>query len=553
MKFSDLNLHTQMMQGVQDLGFEDCTPIQEQSFEHLVQGRDVSGLAQTGTGKTAAFLVPLIERYLRSEEDPTHTRAFQDYKSNQFTLVLVPTRELAHQVFDNFKQLAQHTPFKASVVYGGTSYEGQVKSIREGVKFIVATPGRLIDLYKEHVVDLAQVNAMVFDEADRMFDMGFKDDMRYILQRVPKSRQIVVISATLDFEVLNTIYAFGSHPVEINVSEDGTKAENVEDKILHVGQQEKPQFLLSLLKRFQPQQAIVFSNFKRNVERLAPFLTANGFPAEGISSLLTQHQRNTIMKKFKAENNLNILVATDVAARGLDIKNVDLVLNFELPEDAANYIHRIGRTGRAGEKGKAFSLVCEKDVEALERIQSYLDHKLDVFWLEDGEIIEDFEPMMHESPAKRISHNYAERKKSKLSRGGGRPTSSRGGEKGGGKSRPYSRKAKRKDASGSSVSQESSSSPTHRDRLTGRHGGGKKSSTSTSSSTSPSEKSYSGSVKKSSPHKKKKYNKRRRRSSGGASAKPSMGSQPSAQAQSSGASSATVGQKIKGLFKKIWS
>ncbi len=370
---------------------------------HIIEGRDVAGLAQTGTGKTAAFLLPLMERIVRarlnpeqlSEEDRAkrEKRMFSEWRPNQFVLVLVPTRELAEQVFENALKFVGDTGLRAVSIYGGVAYDKQKEGLRNGVEFVIATPGRLIDLFKEHLIDLKQVRAIVFDEADRMFDMGFKDDMKFILQRVPKERQFLVFSATLNLDVLNTAYQFGANPVEVNVSRDQAIAENVEDKIFHLGQEEKGPHLLSLLRLHKPRQTIVFSNFKMNVPRLTQFLNDNGLPAVGISSLLTQSQRNRVMEQFKGESDHNILVATDVAARGLDIKGVDMVVNFELPDDPENYVHRIGRTGRAGAKGIAFSLVSERDVDALSRVEQYLKHKVDSGFLEEGELVKEFKAM----------------------------------------------------------------------------------------------------------------------------------------------------------------
>ncbi|OFZ20403.1 MAG: hypothetical protein A2Z20_08810 [Bdellovibrionales bacterium RBG_16_40_8] len=384
MKFTELGLHPDVQSGVEACQFIDCTPIQEAAIPHILAGRDIAGLAQTGTGKTAAFVLPLIDRILRAREAQT-------WRQTNFVLVLVPTRELAEQVYDHVTMYGAKANVKAIAIYGGTSYEGQKAALKGGVDFVVATPGRLIDLYKEHLVDLSLVRAIVFDEADRMFDMGFKDDMKYILRRVPQDRHFLVFSATLNFDVLNTAYEFGANPVEINVSRDQAKAENVVDAIFHVGHGDKPKFLLSILQKYKPQQVIVFSNFKHNVDRIAKFLSSNSVPAMGISSLISQSQRTRIMELFRAEgNNRNILVATDLAARGLDIKGVDMVINFELPDDAENYIHRIGRTGRAGASGHAYSMVCDKDVESLQRIENYLGHKLTVEWIDDAELVKEF-------------------------------------------------------------------------------------------------------------------------------------------------------------------
>lgn len=395
MKYSELQLHPHIRAGIESNNFVECTDIQERAIPHILEGKDIAGLAQTGTGKTAAFLIPLLDRILWSQEkevpEEFKTRPFNSWRRNNFILALVPTRELAEQVYTNFNALKGPSDLKAVAVYGGTSYEPQKQAFKDGVDVVIATPGRLIDLFKDHVVDLGQVKAIIFDEADRMFDMGFKDDMKYILQRIPKDRQFLVFSATLNFEVLEVAYEFGAHPVEVNISRDQAKADNVQDDILHVSQDEKAQFLLSLLKKFQPKQAIIFSNFRHNVDRVSKFLSDNGFPAMGISSLLTQAQRQRVMDQFREENDKNILIATDLAARGLDVKGVDMVVNFELPDDAENYVHRIGRTGRASAKGRALSLVSDKDVEALQRIESFLGHKINVMWLEDGEIVTEFQ------------------------------------------------------------------------------------------------------------------------------------------------------------------
>ncbi|MES2963814.1 MAG: DEAD/DEAH box helicase, partial [Bdellovibrionota bacterium] len=305
LKFSELDLHPSLFAGIEKQGFTETTPVQEATMPHLLEGRDVAGLAQTGTGKTAAFLLPLMERIVRARENPEQLseeqkamrekRAFPDWRPNQFVLVLVPTRELCEQVYESAIKFKGESELRAVSIYGGVSYEKQKEGLRNGVEFVIATPGRLIDLFKEHLVDLKQVRAIVFDEADRMFDMGFKDDMKFILQRVPKERQFLVFSATLNLDVMNTAYQFGANPVEVNVSRDQAKAENVEDKIFHVGGEEKGPHLLSLLNVHKPRQTIVFSNFKMNVPRIAQFLNDNGHPAVGISSLMTQSQRTRVM------------------------------------------------------------------------------------------------------------------------------------------------------------------------------------------------------------------------------------------------------------------
>lgn len=450
------------------------------------QGKDVAGLAQTGTGKTGAFFIPLIDRVLKSlKPDPaieaSATVPYPEWKKKQFVLILVPTRELCDQVQDIAQQLLEGTGLSSVSIYGGTTYEKQVAALKAGVEFVIATPGRLIDLYKEHVADLGLVRAIVFDEADRMFDMGFKDDMKFILKRVPRERQFTVFSATLNFDVLNVAYEFGSDPIEINISRDQAKAENVKDNILHIGQQDKPQYLLSLLKKNNPRQAIIFSNFKHNVEKIARFLSANGVPAVGISSLMTQGQRNRVMAQFRGENDRNILVATDLAARGLDILGVDMVINFELPDDAENYVHRIGRTGRAGQTGTALSMVSDRDVDALQRIEEYLKHKIDVLWLDEAEIVQEYEPFPRdENRFKRPGQGRGDRFEKRGEGGGDRgrgPRRDRGG-RGERDRRPRPERRPAGDVAAAVDGQENIAATaeagaprreSHRDRATGRH------------------------------------------------------------------------------------
>ena len=390
--FGSFNLHPKINDRLETLGFTEPTKIQEKSIPLVQEGKDVSGLAQTGTGKTAAFLIPILQRLYASLDDGEERdgiKAFDSWTPRSTILILVPTRELAEQVSGNLKDLTNDNEVSYVTVYGGVPYEKQKKLLEQGATFIVATPGRLIDLYKDKFFDPTQVKCVVFDEADRMFDMGFKEDMKYLLDRIPKDRQFLVFSATLNFDVLTVAYEYGSDPVEIEIDRSLPKTDQVQDEIFHVGQDEKPKFLMSLVKSKDYEQAIVFTNFVRNVPKIEKFLQSNGFKAVGISSALSQSQRNKVMESFRG-GETNILVATDVAARGLDIENVDVVINFELPDDSENYIHRIGRTGRAGRKGLGFSLVSEKDVEALKRLESFLKTKLEIGWLEDGEIVSDF-------------------------------------------------------------------------------------------------------------------------------------------------------------------
>ncbi len=431
MKYSEFQLDPRLMAAIEKMGYTETTPIQEQTIPHILNGKDVAGLAQTGTGKTAAFLIPLIERILKSETDPTHERAFPDWKSFQSVLILVPTRELADQINENVTSLTYECGLKSFAFYGGTGYEKQKEALKGGLHFIVSTPGRLLDLYKEHFVDFKKVRCVIFDEADRMFDMGFKDDMKYILGRIERTRQFLVFSATLNFDVLNTAYEYGAEPIEINISRDQAKADNVKDAIFHIGNNEKPQQLLSLIRKENPKQVIIFTNFKNNVDRISNFLSANNIPSMGLSSLMNQSQRNHVISKFKEENNLNVLVATDVAARGLDITGVDLVINYELPQDCESYVHRIGRTGRAGNEGKAFSFVSDKDVDSLARIEEFTKKKIEIQHLDDIDYVKDFKPMQSEDFSFKKSFNDRKSQHPQQQRGGPhkgpRPQRSAGG------------------------------------------------------------------------------------------------------------------------------
>ena len=467
MKFCDIQLHPLLQANLDKIQFTECTPIQEQAIPLLRKGKDLSGLAQTGTGKTGAFLIPLIDRLLKAvQPEPgladSETVAFPDWKKKQFVLVLVPTRELCEQVQANAHSLLEGTGLSSVSVYGGTTYDKQISALKQGVEFVIATPGRFIDLYKEHVADLGLVRAIIFDEADRMFDMGFKDDMKFILKRVPRDRQFLVFSATLNFEVLNVAYENGADPVEINISRNQAKADNVKDFMLHLGQTDKPKYLLSILKKHAPRQAIIFSNFKHNVERIARFLSENSIPAMGISSLLTQAQRNRVMAQFKAENESNILVATDVAARGLDILGVDLIINFDLPDDPENYVHRIGRTGRAGQTGQAFSMVGDRDVDALQRIEEFLGNKLEVIWMDEAELVSDFKSFPRDESRGGPAHKRRDEGRES------RPP--RGGEARGGRdSRP-----REGAAAGARGERPGPRRESHRDRNTGRHRDGQR-------------------------------------------------------------------------------
>lgn len=462
--FNDFPFEAELLKALQKEGYANPTPIQKEAIPLILEKKDVAGLAQTGTGKTAAFLLPVIQRILSSINGTHPEHAFDSWGKRNFCLILVPTRELADQIDENITKF-NCDKLTSAVVIGGKEYDEQIAKIQSGVDFIVATPGRLIDLYKEKKVDLSFVKACIFDEADRMFDMGFKEDMVYLLQRIPSDRQLLMFSATMNFDVLNVAYEFGSEPVEINIDKDQARAENVEDEVLHLGTEEKPMFLLSLIKKYNPDQAIVFSNFKRNVPKIEKFLRDNGVKSLGISSSLNQNQRQRVMAQFK-EGEVKVLVATDVAARGLDVEGVDLVINYELPDDAENYVHRIGRTGRASAKGKAFSLSSEKDVVALDRIEDYLGNKIRIGWMESEDLVLQYKPYdFHYDPTgefSKVRQNTRDKNYKKFDQKDGKPPYSKSPKPGpsknaqGDKDRSYKKDDRQKNynANGSNPSQQ---------------------------------------------------------------------------------------------------
>lgn len=394
MNFSSLGLHSDLLESLKAKGFDTPTPIQISSLPLVIKGKDVAGLARTGTGKTAAFVLPLLHRILnsRANEEKLKSESFSQWTDKSYVLILVPTRELAFQVQDNIKEFSLKLNIGSAVFVGGLPIEKDVEVLNTNLDFIIATPGRLIDLYKNHNLHLGQVEAVVLDEADRLFDMGFSDDVKYILTRIPKHRQFLLFSATLSLEALYMGYEFGAQPVELSASKREIQKDLIEESLYHISRFEKAPYLLSLLKNKSWRQAIVFSNYKNQILDLEVFLGANNIQSLGLSSVLTQARRNKVITEFKSCENKVVLIATDVAARGLDIEGVDLVINYDIPQNSDSYIHRIGRTGRAGRKGEAISLVSEKDAEWLVKLEEDLKIKIPIGWIEDKDLAKDFVP-----------------------------------------------------------------------------------------------------------------------------------------------------------------
>jgi ATP-dependent RNA helicase RhlB len=371
--FSSFSLPENLMQGIEDSGFTYCTPIQAETLPVALAGRDVSGQAQTGTGKTAAFLVAVYNHLL------THP-APENRKVNQpRALMLAPTRELAIQIHDDARVIGRHTGLKLGLAYGGTGYEEQRDTITAGVDILIGTPGRLIDYFKQHVFDLKMAHALVLDEADRMFDLGFIKDIRYLMRRCPppEERLGLLFSATLSHRVQELAYEHMNNPVLVNVEPEKITADRVRQLLYHTANEEKIPLLVGLLLHGDPLRSIVFVNTKRNADRVWSYLEGNGFKCAVLSGDVPQKKRQRLLKEFQS-GTLPVLIATDVAARGLHIPDVSHVFNYDLPQDAEDYVHRIGRTARVGKDGDAISFACENYVYSLPEIEKYIGHKIPV-------------------------------------------------------------------------------------------------------------------------------------------------------------------------------
>ncbi len=392
MKFTELNIPAEVMRGIEAVGFTDLTPVQEESIPLALAGKDVAAQAQTGTGKTAAFLISLFSRMLA---DPKPTG------EQPRALILAPTRELVAQICKDAEGLGAHCPFKVQAIFGGIDYDKQRQALRNGVDVIVATPGRLIDYYKQKVFSMRQVEMVVIDEADRMFDMGFIKDLRYILRQLPPfdKRQTMLFSATLSPRVMELAYEFMNLAERVKIAPEQVTAERVDQILYHVSRREKFPFLMGLLRR-EPgmTRVMLFVNTKKEAEHLAERLNANDCKAAVISGDIDQRKRLRLIDDFKNDR-LHFLVATDVASRGLHIDDVTHVINYDLPQDAEDYVHRIGRTARAGATGKAISLADEDLVFHLPEIEEYIGCKIPSEFPGDEDFIWDYRRTPHKRKA----------------------------------------------------------------------------------------------------------------------------------------------------------
>ena len=366
MKFTEFSLHESLLQGIEGAGYVDCTPVQEQVLKSSLEGRDLYVQSQTGTGKTAAYLTSVIQELLTRGES-----------AGKKALVMVPTRELAVQVQEEAQKLAKFTSLKCASFYGGVGYDKQVASLKKGVDIMIGTPGRVIDLNHGNQMDLSSVAFLVIDEADRMFDMGFYPDLRTLIKVLPSSeqRQTILFSATLNSYVKNLAWEYTRNPAEITIAAENITVDEIAQELFHVSSDDKMKLLLGIISHEKPESLIVFCNTKKSCEIVAKRLKMNGFESEFIIGDLPQKKRLTIMDKFKA-GAIKCLVATDVAARGIDVNDLAMVINYDLPNEAENYVHRIGRTARAGKSGKAFTFCSEQDVYSLPPIERYIEKSI---------------------------------------------------------------------------------------------------------------------------------------------------------------------------------
>ena len=373
LSFSELDLNPRLLAGLEEAGFEWCTPIQARTLPLALEGNDVAGQAQTGTGKTAAFLLAALNHLLA--KPPDANRRVSDPR----TVVLAPTRELAVQIFNDAQILAQDTGFSIGVVYGGADYEKQRNMLTRGVDILIGTPGRLIDYFKQKIFDFRAVQVLVLDEADRMFDLGFIKDIRYVLRRMPPParRLNMLFSATLSHRVMELAYEHMNDPQLVQIEPDKVTADRVRQLIYFPANQEKIPLLIGLLKTMAATRTLVFVNTRREAERLQSYLEGNGIHALAISGDVPQRKRLRMLRQFQT-GELPVLIGTDVASRGLHIPDVSHVINYDLPQDAEDYVHRVGRTARAGAAGDAISFGCENYVMSLPDIEEYIGHKIPV-------------------------------------------------------------------------------------------------------------------------------------------------------------------------------
>ncbi|MGR5298896.1 ATP-dependent RNA helicase RhlB [Vibrio mediterranei] len=372
-KFAELDLQPQIIEGLEKKGFEYCTPIQALALPVLLAGRDIAGQAQTGTGKTLAFLTATFNHLLTTPEHdgrkPNQPRA----------IIMAPTRELAIQIQNDAKPLIESTGLKTALAYGGDSYDKQLAKIEEGVDILIGTCGRIIDFYKQRVFNLNNIQAVVLDEADRMFDLGFIKDIRFLFRRMPepKDRLNMLFSATLSYRVQELAFEHMHNPEHVVVEPEQKTGHRIKEELFYPSNNEKMALLQTLVEEEWPDRAIIFANTKHKCEKVWGHLAADGHRVGLLTGDVPQKKREKILEQF-TRGDIDILVATDVAARGLHIPQVTHVFNYDLPDDCEDYVHRIGRTGRAGASGHSISFACEEYAINLPAIEEYIEHQIPV-------------------------------------------------------------------------------------------------------------------------------------------------------------------------------
>ena len=415
-EINSLGLPDVLQKSIAEMGFTHCTPIQAQTLPLALEGQDIAGQAQTGTGKTAAFLIATYVHLLKNPPSPKR-------QPNQpRAIVIAPTRELAIQIHKDAEALGKYTELRLGLVYGGANYTGQREQLAEGVDLLIGTPGRIIDYFKQHVFNLKAIQVMVLDEADRMFDMGFLKDIRYILRRMPDpdKRLNMLFSATLSYRVMELAYEHMNNPTQVVIESENVTADKITEVVYFPAQEEKIPLLLGVLHTHDVTRTMVFVNTKRAAEQVQAYLQGNDYDAAVISGDVPQKKRMSLLKRF-TDGELPILIATDVAARGLHVPEISHVINYDLPQDPEDYVHRIGRTARAGASGDAISFACEEYSFSLMDIEEYIGHKIPSEVVSAQMLLEPKPPVKIKRPASRKKAS-----KKKPARGGRSSGSNRG-------------------------------------------------------------------------------------------------------------------------------
>lgn len=405
MQFKDLGLNKPIVKAIVEQGYENPTLVQEQAIPLILDKKDVIASAQTGTGKTAAFALPILQNLFDRQDASKKGKKIR-------ALIISPTRELAIQIEENFHKYSKYTSLKTGIVYGGVSFDPQKEAIRKGIDILIATPGRLLDLHKQDIVHLDLVETLVLDEADLMLDMGFIDDINKIVRLCPPKKQQLLFSATMPYKVVELAKTILKDAVKIEVAPTSSTVKNVEQLLYYVPKQDKIELCLHILRNTLKGNAIIFRRTKYGVDKLEKSLTNNGYKVDSIHGDKTQLLRQEALQKFK-NGDVSILIATDVAARGIDVKNVDAVINFDLPNISETYVHRIGRTGRAGKNGVAFSMCSADEKEYVLSIQKLINKHLDVIEEHPFPLDPAAKPEVHKSPN---SSKYRKGRKSEASK-----------------------------------------------------------------------------------------------------------------------------------------